>query len=190
MLKGKSKKERRLKRNLEKIAKQQKKSVRLSSSVEIKDKYIRSSQVPDLDKIPRSPDPSNYKKYYFQWCSSHSDTDGKWGWGEERLWSNDEYTKDILPHLNSFNNNHWADVETQTYNGSGGIRRLLNKRQALGTICDEAQRRWIGLDLVSQFEELFRFRLGTNRRIWGVRVQHHFFMVWYERHHKICPIKR
>lgn len=189
MPKGESRKERRLQRKLEKIAKQQEKSVRLSSSVEIQDKHIRSTQVPNLNKLPRSPDPSNYKDYYFQWCPSHSDTEGKWEWGEERLWSDDEYTNTINPHLDAFNNNHWADVERQTYNGSGGLRKLLNKYQSLDTICDEAQIRWLDLELVSQFEELFRFRLGTNKRIWGVRVQHHFFIVWYERQHKICPIK-
>jgi hypothetical protein len=41
---------------------------------------------------------------------------------------------------------------------------------------------------LAEFEELFRLRLGSNRRIWGVRIQHHFYMVWYERSHKICPI--
>jgi len=189
MRKGESKRERRLQKKLEKIAKQKEKSVRLSSSVEIQNKHIRSTQVPSLNKLPRSPEPSNYKNYCFQWCSFHSDIEGSWEWGEERLWSDDEYSDTIKPHLDGLNNNHWADVERQTYNGKGGFRKSLNKYQSLETICDEAQIRWLDLDLVSQFEELFRFRLGSNKRIWGVRVQHCFFIVWYERYHEICPIK-
>lgn len=189
MPKVESKKERRLQKQLEKLTKQKEKSVRLASSIEIKEKYIRSTQVPDIKKLPRSPDPSNYKNHYFQWCASHADIKGVWEWGENRSWSKEEHEFGITPHLNALNNNHWADVERQTYNGSGGYRKLLNKYQPLDSTCDEAQIRWLDLELVSQFEELFRFRLGSHRRIWGIRVQHHFFMVWYERHHQICPVK-
>ncbi len=168
MLKGETKKEKRLKRNLEKIAKQKEKSVRLSSSVEIHDKYIRSSYKPDLTKTPRFAVPENYKKHYFSWCSTQSDIVGKWEWDEERLWSEDEYTNTIFSHLNSHNNNSWSEVESKTYNGRYGFRKLLNKYQQLDTICDEAQIRWMDLEFLSQFEELFRFRLGTDKRIWFV----------------------
>jgi len=44
----------------------------------------------------------------------------------------------------------------------------------------EAQKRWYELEL-SQFDELFRLRLGSKKRIWGVRIEHHFYMIWYER---------
>jgi len=184
-----SKKEIRLQRNLKKFAKKKEKSARLSSSIEIKDKYIRSTTAPPLEKKPRSKSPSNYKKHYFSWCITHSDTGCSWPWNEPRQWSQDEYTQIIKPHMDSHNNDPWQDVETKTYNGSHGFRSLLNKYQPLDSLCGDAQLRWLELELISQFEELFRFRLGTNRRVWGVRIQHHFYMVWYERDHKICPPK-
>jgi hypothetical protein len=184
-----NKKEIRLQRKLEKQVKRTGKSVRLSQEIEIKDKYIRSSVSPDLTKIARYPSPDNYKKYYFSWCNTHSDKENHWSWGEPRAWSDDEYKNTIKSTLDNSINNSWQEVEAKTYNGSGGFRKILNKYQSLDSICNEAQLRWCDADYISQFEELFRFRVGSGKRIWGIRVQHHFFVVWYERQHKICPIK-
>lgn len=184
-----NKAEKRLKRKLEKQLKQDEKNARLSESVVIKDQYIRSNYVPSLDKKPSSLPPDSYKNHYFSWCDSHSDIDGAWSWGEARAWTDDEHSSSISSTLNSNVNNSWKEVESKDYNGAGGFRKLLNKYQELTSLCDEAQARWLDLDYLSQFEELFRLRAGSNKRLWGVRVQHHFFLVWYERDHKICPIK-
>jgi len=191
MTKKLSKKEARLQRKLEKLAKNTEKNVRLSDSVEVKDKYIRVSVKPKLEKNPRAVSPLNYKTCYFSWCHTQSDIDGSWTWkgGEPRAWSEDEYNKTIAPHFCSYDGDSWNDVEQKDYNGKGGIRKLLNKYQPLSSVCIEAQERWKSLDDLSQFDEFFRFRLGSDRRVWGVRIQHHFYMVWYERYHQICPVK-
>ncbi len=190
MTKKLSKKEARLQRKIEKLAKQKDKQVRLSSSIKINDKYIRVTQIPNLIKKPRSQSPENYKAHYFSWCCSQSDREGEWTWknNEPRSWTDDEFTSDIESRLNSYNNNSWMEVESFTYNGASGFRKQLNKYQSLDTICNEAQERWLSLDTINQFDELFRFRLGTHKRIWGIRIQHHFFLVWYERHHQIYPL--
>jgi hypothetical protein len=184
------KKEVRLQKKVEKQLKQKEKNIRLSSDVEFIDKYIRVMSLPSLDKNPRAKSPDNYKECYLTWCSSHKDVDGEWTWehNEPRQWQESEYTELIEPHLNSYINDPWKIVESKTYNGSGNVRKLLNKYQPLDSVCNEAQIRWFDLDLVSQFDEFFRFRMGTNRRAWGIRIQHHFYLVWYERHHQICPI--
>lgn len=184
----KSKKELRLERALAKHKKQQVKNIRLNCSVKIKDKFIRCAYIPALKKTPRAADPNNYKKNYFSWCHSQADIIGAWRWNEQRQWSDNEYSSEIEPHMDSHHNDSWAIIELKNYNGKGGYRQLLNKCQPLYSLCKEAQDRWSTLEFMSQFDELFRFRLGTNKRIWGVRVEHHFFIVWYERYHKICPI--
>jgi hypothetical protein len=190
MTKKLSKKEARLQKKIEKLAKKDKKNVRLSSSVEINDKFIRVSTKPSLEKVPRSKSPSNYKECYFSWCDTYSDTDGLWSWknDEPRAWTDEEFTTIIQPHMQSHASDSWNEVETKSYNGSGGFRKLLNKYQPLTSVHGEAQNRWSELEGLSQFDEFFRFRLGSERRIWGVRLQHHFYMVWYERHHQICPV--
>jgi hypothetical protein len=113
-----------------------------------------------------------------------------WSWGEARQWSDQEYSDIIEAHFNALANNSWGEIELLEYNGAGGYRKRLNKYQSLDSLRKEAQDRWIVDDLRAQFEVLFRFRLGTHKRIWGIRLQHHFFLVWYERNHMICPVDR
>ena len=185
-----SKKEDRIKRQNEKKLKDQQKKVRLAKNVEVSSKLIRITEKPDLRKIPRSVDVDNYKNHYFSWCVSEADLEGVWSWGEVRKWEEEEYLNTIEPHFQALDNNSWQEVETQTYNGASNQRKNLNKYQRLNSICEEAQQRWQDIEIISQFEVLFRLRLGTSRRIWGVRVQHHFFIVWYERHHQIYPLER
>jgi len=184
-----SKREKRIEKKSAKDEKQKEKNVRLDSLVSIPDRNVRSNVKPPLEKTPRSIDPNNYKKYYFSWCESEADTEGSWSWNENRAWSDDEFEL-IKNHLNSYSNNSWETVETMTYNGKNGFRKRLNKYQNLDSVCEEAQYRWLELENISQFDRLFRLRSGTDRRIWGVRIEHHFYMVWYERHHEICPVKK
>lgn len=182
------KKEARLKKKLEKLSKTNIKNARLSDNIDIRNKYVSSSEIPDLTKTPRSKSPDNYKKFCFRWSDNHSDTKGYWSWQEPRQWNANEYTNKIKPHMDLHKNDSWNEVENKRYNGKEKFRKLLNKYQHLESICREAQKRWLSLGLLSQFEVLFRMRLGTDRRIWGIRIQHHFYLVWYERNHKICPI--
>lgn len=35
--------------------------------------------------------------------------------------------------------------------------------------------------------ELFRFRLGSTRRLWGFRADHMFHVVWWDPDHKVYP---
>jgi hypothetical protein len=60
-----SKKEARLQRKLDKLAKNQEKNIRLSSNIEIKEKYIRANVKPELKKEPRSIRQNGYKEYFF-----------------------------------------------------------------------------------------------------------------------------
>ena len=185
-----SKKEERIKRQNEKKLKEQTKKVRLAQNIEVSSKLVRATEKPDLRKIPRSVNADDYKNHYFSWCVSEADLEGVWSWGEVRKWEEEEYLNTIEPHFQALDNNSWQEVETQTYNGASNQRKNLNKYQRLNSICEEAQQRWQDIEIISQFEVLFRLRLGTSRRIWGVRVQHHFFIVWYERHHQIYPLER
>ncbi|BCS54070.1 hypothetical protein [Geobacter sp. SVR] len=183
-----SKAEARIQRNIEKLAKTRDKNVRLSENIRIEDKYIRVSEAPSLEKNPRSTNPDNYKTCYFSWCHTRSDTAGDWGWNESRLWTDQEYSETIKPHMDAHRNDSWNEVETKTYSGRFKYRKLLNKYQPLDSLCGEAQTRWGELEGLAEFETLFRLRLGDKKRIWGIRLQHHFFMIWYERNHKICPV--
>jgi hypothetical protein len=183
-----SKKDARLKRDLAKKLKQAEKNVRLSQNIKVKDNFIHSKTTPSLEKIPRSIDSNSYQKHYFTWCISKSDIVGNWDWNESRKWTTDEFDNSIEPHMNSYISNSWTEVEDARYNGKDSARKKLNKYQSLDSLCKEAQTRWQSIEYLTQFEELFRLRLGADKRIWGIRLQHHFFLIWHERNHKICPI--
>lgn len=185
-----SKREARLERALDKKIRNEEKNVRFASGITSSSKAVRLTWVPDFNKKPRlAYQIDNYKNINFSWCASHADIEGTWSWGEPREWNGEEYSIEIKNQFNSLLNNTWGEIETQTYNGAGEHRKLKNKYQLVETISKEAQDRWINdLDL-GQFDQLFRFRRGTNKRIWGVRISHHFFTIWYERNHRICPVE-
>lgn len=180
-------KERRLQRDLERKTKAQEKNARLANSVTITNN-LRSAVIPPFTKTPRTTiRPDSYKKFEFTWCKSISDEVGQWSWHEPRSWTNEEYQSNIINHFNSVSNKSWNEVEDMRYNGKRGVRKRLHKHQPTNSICNEAQRRWSELEF-DQYEEMFKLRLGSTKRIWGIRIKSHFYMIWYEREHKICPV--
>ena len=183
--------EERLRRKNEKALRNDNSNVRLAQSIIISDSPIRSTIKPEITNEPRAGvDKSAYQNYAFCWDLTHADRTGSWSWGEERQWSDEEYKGIIDPHFNSLENNSWREVENLSYNGKDGYRKLSNKYQSINTLEEEAQNRWEEHETMSQFEWLFRLRLGSKRRAWGVRVKHYFFMVWYERNHMIYRVDK
>jgi hypothetical protein len=188
MLPKKSKSENRREKKLQKTVKEIDKKVRFASSVTTTTKIVRLDWIPELSKKTHISYPiDEYKNICFSWSKTHADCEGEWSWGEPRFWNDDEYLLNIEGHLNNYINNTWNQVESQTYNGAKGFRKLLNKYQSLETLCPEAQSRWLANPILEEFDSLFRFRRGSNKRLWGLRMYHHFYLVWYERKHKICP---
>ena len=187
--KGLSKSESREKRKKEKQEKNKSKNIRLSSSIIFPEREIRTTAIPEItSRSPRSGiSEFDYLDKVFEWNVLHADLEGDWSWNEPRQWSDCEFAGIIEPHFNSMLNNTWREVENQKYNGKGGHRKKLNKYQSINSICKEAQQRWKENDTICQFEDLFRCRLGTYRRTWGIRILNHYFLIWYERNHNICP---
>jgi hypothetical protein len=147
---------------------------------------IRTSQVTNEDHQPRRGlNPDEYKKYKMVWQMPFSDREGKWKWHEARDW-NDKENQEIISFLNEYKNKTWNEIEREICNSK---HQQKHKEQPTSTLCQDARKRWKKLDTISIFDTSFRFRLTGKKRIWGIRIEHEFFIVWYERHHKICPIK-
>jgi len=51
-----------------------------------------------------------------------------------------------------------------------------------------AQRRLQHLSL-DDFDELFRFRLGNKRRLWGILDGDVFYPLWWDADHKVYPLE-
>lgn len=117
------------------------------------------------------------------WCAQHADIKDSWSWGEDRQWDKSEWSDNILPSLNNLESLLWKEID-QMSSDSG---HKMHHGHEMADLCQEAQDRWNALEL-SQFDEVFRFRLGNKKRAWGVIIRSHFHLIWYERYHNIYPV--
>ena len=117
------------------------------------------------------------------WCISEADQHDEWSWGEPRRWDDTEWFSIIAPKFKELSNLTWREIDS--FSSDTGHR--MHHGHEVGDLIEEAQGRWRELDL-EQFESIFRFRLGgQKRRAWGFIVQAHFHMVWWDRNHSLYP---
>jgi hypothetical protein len=134
------------------------------------------------DKTPRAIEGGRFKSNV-TWCINKADIKDEWSWAEVRAWEQEEWVEYIHPHLKQMEQITWAEVDKL----SSGSGHKMHHGHEITDLVKEAQYRWkiIGLE---EYDSVFRFRLGGTKRAWGYIVQSHFFMVWWERHHKIYPV--
>lgn len=195
-----SRKERRAQRKAEQDKKKKAKAVKFAEAVMEDGKQAGPKKVevlPDDEKLPLTEakfgtlevpkqavslvDGARFG-YEMTWCARHADRDGHWSWGEARQWSEQEWCEEIKSTLNGLEKLDWKEIQCMTSDSS----HLMHHDQAVSSLCSEAQQRWLDLNL-EQFDVSFRFRMGNRKRAWGIELQGHFFLIWYEREHKIYP---
>ncbi len=141
----------------------------------------------ELNQLPQDISKAIVPKSRFQlnmtWCTTQSDIEGAWSWGEARAWTQSEWETEILPKFSEYEKQKWAEIDAH----NSGTGHKMHHEQEVHTLAKEAQDRWIENNL-EQFETAFRFRLGGKKRAWGYRLQAHFHLVWWERNHKIYPL--
>jgi hypothetical protein len=87
----------------------------------------------------------------------------------------------IQPKLDAFERMLWREIEAAT--SDTGHR--MHHSMECDVICLEAQGRLN--DLHSDADEIYRFRLGNRRRLWGFRITNRFEILWYDPEHHIYP---
>jgi len=198
-----SKAERRQQRQEEKAQARKAKSVRFSSSVENPAiKTVKIAPIPELSlkAVKVQEEPSRKKSLYLPseelfsitcnltWCTTVSDLDGKWSWQEQRCWTGEEWQTQILPNFSLLEKSTWSEILfEQKTPAKGGKSVPKHHPQELTTLVQEAQDRWIEVGL-EEYDTAFRFRFANTIRAWGIKLQGHFYLVWWERHHKIYPV--
>ena len=185
-----TKKQKRLARNSAKKAKVKRKNAKLIASIKLSSqKLIRSTMPPKLENNLKKTKPHDYfLNKSFTWCVRNSDVRDKWSWDEPRQWTEEEYLNLIEEKLDLRKSNTWDEVLKETY-GTKTESKKVNKSQSINSLCLEAKKRWLTIYPQNQFPETFRFRASNMKRIWGIRVGSHFYVIWFERNHKICPVK-
>jgi hypothetical protein len=117
------------------------------------------------------------------WTVEKADREGNWTWGA-RDWSENDWGAVIYPKLREFQALRWLEIESFT-TGSEHDRHRMHHSMPVDTICTESQNRLTQLSL--DYDEIYRFRLGNRRRLWGFRIVNVFETLWYDPLHKIYP---
>ncbi|WP_155981923.1 hypothetical protein [Nocardia sp. BMG111209] len=118
----------------------------------------------------------------FRWSAQSIDHEyaGEWDWHLAP-----KEAKDILDLLAQMSGLSWREVKAQTFNSKNKTRRLHHS-QSIETICPAAQKRLEELEIA--VSEVFRLRHGNLNRSWGYMIGPVFHVVWWDRHHRVCPV--
>lgn len=139
----------------------------------------------EVPKQPLSNESGSRFGHLMTWCARHADCEGNWEWNEARQWSEDEWEDPIVSGMNSLQGLDWHEIQKM----ASGERHLMHHDHDIFDLCDDAIDRWMCLGY-EQFDTIFRFRLGNTKRAWGIELQGHFYLIWYERHHKIYVVAK
>jgi hypothetical protein len=169
-----SKGDARIARELAKKLKQQEKSARLVS---------RLASSPPQDRTVRTREnPDSIYRMKMEWKIDDADRVGGWSWGP-REWGQEAWDEIIHPKLSEFSALRWAEIESFTTGGKD--RHRMHHSMETDIICMEAQNRLA--ELGYEPDEIYRFRLGSRRRLWGFRIVQVFETLWYDPLHRIYP---
>jgi hypothetical protein len=106
------------------------------------------------------------------WRMSLLDFDGHWGWRKVEAAKLFEIIEKMCGHEKS--------VATTTFSGGG------NKQVPVERLASAAQARLRQLNL-DDLDELWELRLTNKERVWGRRVRHLFYPIWWDPDHEVCP---
>ena len=144
------------------------------------------ADVPFEGKTPRvTQDPDSIMSCLMEWNRSQADRDGIWSWGQPRDWNEEDWHGIMHPNLCEFERLTWAEILAQ----ETGNKKRHKKHHDMDVfdIIPEAGDRWLELGL-EQYEKIFRFRLQGKPRLWGYKIRAKFFLIWWDKLHKIYPV--
>jgi hypothetical protein len=76
---------------------------------------------------------------------------------------------------------YWREIEK--FNAGNGHQ--MHHSMPIDAICTEACKRLEFLEMVEA--DIYRFRLGNKRRLWGFRRVNLFEILWYDPDHNVYP---
>lgn len=84
----------------------------------------------------------------------------------------------------------WGEILSQTTGGRD--RHKKHHSQDASSLTGAARKRLAELEdrFEDELAELFRFRLGGETRLWGVRQGDTFHLIWFDPYHAVCPVSK
>lgn len=165
------------------------KQVKIGPIEPLAGKVLKTVFVPEIVKEVRTPNQDQHSlECNLTWCISHADVEDYWSWKEPRAWSAEEWTRDVEAAFTPLERSTWHEIQHMHKVPARGDRLVAkNHFQEISSLVEEAQQRWLDRGL-EQYDTAFRFRFGGTVRAWGIKLAGHFYLVWWERYHKIYPV--
>jgi hypothetical protein len=114
----------------------------------------------------------------------HADHGYRGAW----TWPTAEEAGELLQFLCDIGCLSWAEVKSQLFNSKSGSHKK-HHYQGIDTLCREAQARIAQLHLDERFgDEIFRFRVGNRKRLWGFITNGVFYILWWDADHLVYPV--
>ena len=118
-----------------------------------------------------------------EWTHEAADCAGEWESGTTRQWQDKCWDVIISPKLTEWEKLTWGEIDKFTTGGRD--RHKMHHNMDVDVLIDEAQYRLIEIEKFA--DVVFRFRLGSRRRLWGFRIVNRFEILWYDPLHEIYP---
>ena len=124
-------------------------------------------------------DPESYIKKPPVWNFSKLDFEHS-KWCPQRC---DNFIEVVIKKLKHYEGMTWQDIDA----AAGGKRRGTNNHSIpIDKLCKEARDRLLEV-LKIYDDELYSLRLDGTTRLFGIRNDGVFNMIWYDPDHEICP---
>lgn len=108
------------------------------------------------------------------WQAGIIDLNGPWGWS--RI-NHSIFFDNILPKLQHFESMSWYEILGRN-----------NHEVKVEQISKKAQKRLTSLKL-DDYETLVSLRLTGPQRVWGIKMQNMFKILWWDPNHEVYPSK-
>jgi hypothetical protein len=136
------------------------------------------------ERTPRlGADPGSIFDMPMLWHCDCADRAESWSWGQARDWGEEAWTGVIEPKLREFEKLPWKEIHK--FNTNSGHK--AHHSMPIESIDAEPQRRIVHLE-IEHDGDIFRFRLGYKKRLWGFRFANVFEVLWYDPEHMIYQL--
>lgn len=150
-----------------------KKKPKIHSPVETQ-KKASSSYTPRPQKKPKIPSITSSNKQHPSWRFLRIELADPFGWNKIKSGK----IHDIRKRLQSF--------ETMTWNEILIKNKKHNHTVSLESLCRQAKDRLTELKL-DDIDELVSLKISSMERIWGIKQQAVFLILWWDPDHQVCP---
>jgi len=129
-----------------------------------------------VEKRPRRFPTTGHNSEQVAWRFGWIDRDEACRWSFESVAA--DKLAEIIKKLGDWEGKTWAQILTEDKKAQHDV--------ALESLIPDAQAQLQKMKL-DDFDALFRFRFSGKERLWGVRIDNIFYLLWWDPEHEVCP---